>query len=154
MTCEEEIAYLKNLVEEFRYDYLTKLPQRYDFERDLQTAFEKKQPFILMMCDIDNLHTINRLYGYAVGDSTIIATAKALQCNYGAYGQFYKAGGADEFFGILSPAAMTVRTKIENTQCAWVASTNYKYKNQMIDAVDSIVTDKKKLNKKRRRTDI
>jgi diguanylate cyclase (GGDEF)-like protein len=154
MTCEEEIVYLKNLVNKFRYDYLTKLPQRHDFEQDLQQAFKINHQFILMMCDIDNLHTINRLHGYAAGDAIIISTAKALQQNYGLYGKFYKAGGADEFFGILNPKAMTIPCSIPNTQCAWVASSGFTDKNQMINAVDLLVTEKKKLYKKRRRTDI
>ncbi len=154
MTKDAEIIRLKAIIEELKHDYLTGLEQRGAFELSLQQHFDSNEPFILVMCDVNNLHSINREFGYAAGDSLIRRVAEDLRNSFSQYGQFYKAGGSDEFFGILSVDAIDkCKNDIPDAECAYVLSTEFGHQSLMMDEVDRRVTLKKASNKNRRKGD-
>ena len=58
MTHEEEIEALKEKVKIYRFDFLTGLKQRRDFDHDLRKKFHNHD-FFLCYYDVDNLHKTN-----------------------------------------------------------------------------------------------
>jgi diguanylate cyclase (GGDEF)-like protein len=100
----ERIQYLKNEVRKYKYDFLTGLKMRKDFDGYLRILFEmcdfENRDFTIILIDIDGLHDLNRNSGYSKGDELIKTVADSLivfkECN-GT--EIFRIGG-DEF-GIL-----------------------------------------------------
>lgn len=103
----ERIQYLRTEVKRYKYDYLTGLKLRMDFDGYLKTLFEmyefEDRIFTLILIDIDGLHEINRTHGYHEGDNLIktvsnIILSSFLECSTvecsGA--EVFRIGG-DEF---------------------------------------------------------
>ena len=78
MTLDEEIQYLKEQVKLYRFDWLTGLKQRRDFDYDLRAKL-KDHDFFLVYYDVDNLHKCNREKGFAEGDKLIRQVAGDIQ---------------------------------------------------------------------------
>lgn len=145
MTLEQEITHWQNMVRLYKFDHLTGLKQRHDFEVETMHKMTK-QTFWLTMVDVDGLHAVNRDIGYHAGDSLIKQVAHDLQHIDGAW-EVYRIGG-DEFIALFfdEPKNLT----IENATVASVYSSNYKYFTDMFNAVDNKVIEKKiKLNRRR-----
>jgi len=145
MTCEEELEIYKDLVKKYRFDYLTGFKQRKDFIKETESKMERQQ-FYLLMTDVIGLHNVNRNQGYQAGDELIKQVSNDLkQVDY--IWENYRIGG-DEFMSILFDEPKCVC--IDNATTAYVKSTEYKNLNDMIKAVDKLVTEKKvKLNRRR-----
>lgn len=100
----ERIQYLKNEVRKYKYDFLTGLKMRKDFDGYLRTLYEmcefEDRDFTIILIDIDGLHELNRTLGYSQGDELIKFVADSLvvfrECN-GT--EIFRIGG-DEF-GVL-----------------------------------------------------
>ena len=80
MTLEARIKHLEKEVIKYKYDQLTNLPTRIDFQpmfdnfiHDANTYQDKQ--FTLAIIDINNLHNINEVEGHLVGDSIIVSVA-------------------------------------------------------------------------------
>ena len=80
MTLEARIKHLEKEVIKYKYDQLTNLPTRIDFQpmfenfiHDSITYHDKS--FVLAIIDINNLHNINAVEGHLVGDSIILSVA-------------------------------------------------------------------------------
>lgn len=144
MTKDQEIIHWKNMVKMYKYDYLTGLKQRHDFESEtIQKMLDK--PFWLAMVDVTGLHEINRIQGYAAGDALIKQVANAVQHTDGLW-EVYRIGG-DEFMGVYFDKPSFV---IPNATVCWVNSEDYEHFSDMMTDVDVLVTtEKKKLGRRR-----
>ena len=91
---ELQIIDLQKEVIKYKYDYLTGLKLRIDFEEELFDLFSNKADFYLIMVDINNLHNINRDYGYHEGDLVIKKVSRIIKKYFPSLS--YRIGG-DEF---------------------------------------------------------
>jgi diguanylate cyclase len=73
-------AHIKQLA---YYDRLTGLPNQYKFmkqlDRSITAAAAEKQPFSLMLLDLNYLHEINETHGHALGDEVLVKISRQLQ---------------------------------------------------------------------------
>lgn len=87
-----------------RTDSLTKLPNRRDILEKIQAEiyrFERsKQPFSLIICDIDDFKIINDTYGHNAGDFILKTTADIMQKNIRKQDLLARWGG-EEFLFLL-----------------------------------------------------
>ncbi len=87
------------LLRQAQTDPLTKLPNRSEFERVLQSAVERAKRgsvLALLLLDVDNFKQVNDTFGHAVGDKLLIEVTKRLQ-NTMREGDFLSRLGGDEF---------------------------------------------------------
>jgi len=65
------------------YDRLTGLPNQYKFmeqlDRSIAAAAAEKQPFSLMLLDLNYLDEINETHGHALGDEVLVKVSRQLQ---------------------------------------------------------------------------
>ena len=91
---EETLKYLAY------YDMLTSLPNRRMFAEQLELAIkmvvEEKNPFAVLLLDIDNFKQINDSYGHEIGDKVIIEFSSRISRIVGEHGLVARLGG-DEF---------------------------------------------------------
>lgn len=98
----ERIQYLKDEVKKYKYDYLTGLKMRKDFDVYFRTLYEmyefENRDFLLVLVDVDGLHDINRNEGYENGDKLIKKVGKQLveAFNVCSGAEVFRIGG-DEF---------------------------------------------------------
>lgn len=147
--CEEAntcslVNHWQNIVRLYKFDHLTGLKQRYDFEVETMHKMTK-QKFWLVMADVNGLHSTNRNKGYSAGDSLVKQVAYDLQ-HYSGTWEVYRIGG-DEFCALFFEKNEDI--EIQNATCAGVCSADYDNFNDMFKAVDRLVIEKK--NKLRRR---
>ncbi len=94
-----EIETLKNERDKYKFDHLTDMMGRIDFEEQYQIFFNDfikgETDFVLGLIDINNLHHINRVGGYEAGDSLIQLVSDELKVVY-SDSLLYRIGG-DEF---------------------------------------------------------
>ncbi len=86
--------YDKTLVESF--DSLTKVYTREVMLQKVKEAFTKKDPFALMIIDVDNFKLFNDTYGHMFGDIVLVETAASIKKFIGNQGFVGRIGG-DEF---------------------------------------------------------
>lgn len=84
-----------------KYDYLTKLFNRYSFDQDLLKLWQEKTALTIFLLDINNFKQINDTYGHDVGDRVLQEFASCLNQPELFQHQVYRIGG-DEFVIILS----------------------------------------------------
>ena len=143
-SCKKYIERIKFLEEElfrYKYDHLTGLKLRRDFENDFFEKFTSDEDFYLTLIDINNLHTVNRDKGYKYGDLMIRKTANIirrilLECE----GTAYRVGG-DEFV-ILSKKIPNLEYNDE-FKYSIVYSESFKDPDEMFDAADKNVRTQK-----------
>ena len=152
---KEKIKHLEEEIIKYKYDYLTGLPLRLDFENNFSSfihdnnVFSKK--FILGIIDINNLHSINREMGFLIGDSIIVSVTKELTKIFND-SNLYRIGG-DEF-ALLSRIENcdTFSQKIEENEAlnkyityAVESSEYFDNCSDMFSTIDTIIKEKKKL---------
>ncbi len=96
---------LSKQVKQYRFDSLTGLKMRADFEEDSKTMFNRGEKFYLVIADVNGLKNANTLGGYEQGDNLIIkCVADLARCNPMGIENIYRGSGSggDEFF-ILVP---------------------------------------------------
>ena len=150
MTSEQEIEYLKSQVEFLSRNYVTGLEGRHNFMQKLRRRFSMREKFYLVMYDVDGLHEVNRIYGYAAGDSLLREVANDLKMCQEPCCAFHIGG--DEFYTIYEYEPSDA--KCDNTTSAMVRSDEHESVDSMLDAVDKLVSAEKLLTKKRRRNDL
>ena len=145
MTLEEELDMYKNMVRLYKYDHLTGMKMRRDFEVETRAKMER-QRFALAMYDVTGLHRVNREQGYEAGDVLIRQVAMDIQSTDGLW-EVYRIGG-DEFMAIYFDNTGDI--DITNATSAVVCSKDYTCFGDMVEDVDRLVTEKKaKLNRRR-----
>jgi len=144
MDCQKYKDKIRQLEEElnrYKYDHLTGLLQRRDFENDFFAKFSNGCQFYLTLVDIDNLHDINREKGYRYGDMVIrqIATS-LLKFTKREGGVIYRIGG-DEF-AILSINTVDL-SKIKGITFSFDYSSHFETQDELFKAVDDSLIEKK-----------
>ena len=95
-----KIEKLKAEVKIYKYDHLTGLKTRYDFNERLDVMWSdfklSDHNFMVAMVDINGLHNINRTKGIKAGDDLISSTAHQL-CKLFKRDNVFRISG-DEFF--------------------------------------------------------
>ena len=84
-----------------RYDALTSLLNRRVFMEDLQYRISEKEPFGLIMFDMDNFKRINDVYGHNEGDAVLREMAARTGVLVDYVFQVYRLAG-DEFVAIVA----------------------------------------------------
>ncbi len=82
------------------HDFLTGLPNRSKFMKDLEAAISKKVPCTIFMLDIDNFKHINDTYGHTAGDEALKQLADRLKAMHSNILMSYRFAG-DEFIMLL-----------------------------------------------------
>jgi diguanylate cyclase (GGDEF)-like protein len=154
----ERIAYLENLVKKYKFDHLTGLMMKADFEDKFDRVFEEYQfadmPFHMAIIDIDGLHNTNRQKGYHAGDQLIRNVAHQLQELF-SFNQVYRISG-DEFVAIARQSVISFEDfekavdKIENVTVYVDGSNGYTSPSHMFKAIDKKLADKKAKKKTER----
>ncbi len=89
------------------HDSITGLPNRRAMEQRLQLEWDRSvrygKPLVVIAVDVDHFKRINDQYGHAMGDTALVAVAKALQGSARETDQVSRCGG--EEFLILMPEA-------------------------------------------------
>lgn len=144
MTLEQQVEYYRNMVKLYRFDHLTGMKQRHDFEYET-THKLGNQEFYLAMVDIIGLHKINREQGYKAGDELIKQVADDIRHSEGMW-ECYRIGG-DEFMVLYFDKPTKY---IDNATMAVVHSSGYNKLSDMVEEADRRVTEKKtKLHRRR-----
>jgi diguanylate cyclase (GGDEF)-like protein len=89
---------------EATHDTLTGLPNRRAFRRRLAREIDVGEGFALVLCDMDNLKTVNDTHGHEAGDRALQTLAAALRSELRRSDEAYRVGG-DEFAVVLPGAA-------------------------------------------------
>jgi len=103
----ERMNYLREEVKKYKYDFLTGLKMRKDFDIKMNYLYEsfefESKPFIFIMIDADGLHNVNRTIGYEAGDDLLLSIVKQLNDIFGKYNnsQIFRISG-DEFAVLFS----------------------------------------------------
>lgn len=150
---EARIKALEEEVIKYKYDHLTGLSARIDFQPMYETFMHDsnifQKPFVLAIVDINNLKIINDNDGYLVGDSIIVSVANALS-HILHDSNIFRIGG-DEF-AILSrvETVESLYEKLENSSniesCITVGatlSTEFEDYSTMFSKTDRVMKAKK-----------
>ncbi len=95
----------KKLFHQAHYDLLTKLPNRFMFQEELQHAIDqaeiKKTNVAILFIDLDRFKSVNDSLGHAVGDDLLIEVSRVFKKCAHLYDSVARFGG-DEFTIIIS----------------------------------------------------
>ncbi|OAN18483.1 diguanylate cyclase [Photobacterium jeanii] len=104
-SAQQEIAALRAALHESQKeaneDALTGILNRRAFDRDMESFQLKKQPYSLIMLDIDRFKRFNDDFGHQMGDQVIKAVARRLKESCREQMQAYRFGG--EEFALVLP---------------------------------------------------
>ena len=99
-TAEEQLMHAKQMVARYKYDSMTNLKCRLDFDEAFDRMIDSRifdgRRFTFALVDINGLKQTNDNYGYLVGDELIKKVAKNLLTAFGKVATVYRFGG-DEF---------------------------------------------------------
>lgn len=112
----ERLLILSNL------DGLTEIPNRRYFdeqaEEDLENAKVNKEPYTIMLIDVDSFKEYNDNYGHLAGDYCLKQIAKALQAAANEFNGFAARYGGDEFAAVFkntsTEAALNIAEKMKS----------------------------------------
>lgn len=159
-TCEhigyyvERVAYLENLVKQYKFDMLTGLMMKRDFQDAFNRLFEEYQfadsEFAMCLLDINGLHNINRIKGYAAGDALIKDVAVQLRREFAIH-QVFRISG-DEFAVLLRKSVSDLKSfkdkiaHVNNIEYVIESCNGYtspKHMFKMMDKKLSVIKSKK-----------
>lgn len=155
---KEENYKLRTQIKKYKYDSMTGLLGRADFNEDFDNLWYEHKTFgnnfILVIIDLNGLHEINRDYGFAAGDRFIIDTSDIIKSLFGDAAAYRTSG--DEFFLLKRGKDCTsIRERLEhipNAEFYGVESKNdFKSASEMFNYCDNKVIEKKEKNKTKRR---
>jgi diguanylate cyclase (GGDEF)-like protein/PAS domain S-box-containing protein len=109
-------------------DQVTQLPNRRFVEMSLQTALSEyhvhKEPFGVLVIDLDRFKDINDSFGHATGDHALLQVAKTLTGTLRPMDVVGRWGG-DEFIAVVHHVNHEILTQLEVRCCAMVAQTTF-----------------------------
>jgi GGDEF domain-containing protein len=147
MNAKEEIQYLKEQVKLYRFDYLTGLKQRFDFDYDIRKKFRGTTDFYVGYYDIDGLHKRNRTEGFAAGDQLIVQVASDISHQNIPHSTYRISG--DEFYTICCDLPTE---EVSNATYVSVYAKDFGNVDELLKALDdNMITEKTK--RKTRRID-
>jgi len=98
-----KIEALEDEVRMYKYDELTGLRGRHDFNREFKALFESNNNFYLILADVNGLKKANTEGGYKAGDELLLhAVSQLKQCNPSGIANMLFRYSGDEFV-ILFP---------------------------------------------------
>lgn len=97
------IKVMSNLNKHANNDPMTGLYNRNGFEKVFEGKIAMKQPFYIMVFDLDKTKIINDNFGHLKGDKYIISAAKIIKNQIGKNGFVGRTGG-DEFIALIETA--------------------------------------------------
>ena len=147
MTLEEKVKYLEEKVKLYRFDFLTGMKQRIDFELEVKDKFDKGENFVFAMYDVVGLHEVNRKKGFDFGDALIKRVAYHIRIQEGVICS-YRIGG-DEFVAIFAENAEP--QEINFATLAYDESKKFKTFDDLMRHVDKKLSKKKRELKRRRK---
>jgi len=137
---EQEIENLKEQLTRYRYDHLTGLKMRKDFENDLHRKVLSGEDFYLVIFDVNDLHSVNRTKGYQAGDMLlrVVATSLIETCKT----TIYRIGG-DEFACMPLDINFEIDS-IQHIEYGISKSSKDKTASEMLKEADNMIIKKKK----------
>jgi len=109
------------MVISYSYDGLTQVLNRRRFDLKLASLRKRKQPYGILMMDIDNFKRVNDVYGHQAGDRVLQRLGKILAREETAHVQAYRYGGEEfviilkkEVLGSAQAIAQRIRTSLEH----------------------------------------
>jgi len=109
-------------------DQVTQLPNRRFVEMSLQTALGEyhmhKEPFGVLVIDLDRFKDINDTFGHATGDNALLEVAKTLKGTLRPTDIIGRWGG-DEFIAVAHHVNHEILTQLAVRCCAMVAQTSF-----------------------------
>lgn len=145
MSLIDENRNLREQLSKYKFDHLTGLKLRYDFETETQSLLDNSISFYMTMVDVDGLHNVNRKYGIKSGD--VLLQSVVSDCKKVAnVREIYRIGG-DEFIILTSSFFDGC---IRNSKCATIGSDKYDFVCDMLRDVDKLVTVEKAKTDRRR----
>jgi len=113
----QDVTEIKKLEFLSFYDSLTGLHNRNFFEEEVKRVESGRfNPIGLIICDLDNLKSINDSFGHKEGDSLLIAFSKILKASFRKSDIISRIGG-DEFAVLLFDATKaSMKSKIRHLQ--------------------------------------
>lgn len=123
---EELAAQRDRYAREARMDPLTGLPNRIQWEDELETAEARwqryRRPVVVLSIDLDDLKGTNDLHGHAEGDRLLVAAAGILRSSLRTTDVLARIGG-DEFGALLletdAAGAAAFRARVVAACAAW-----------------------------------
>jgi len=99
-TCEDKIIFAEDMVRKYKYDSMTRLKGRLDFDEAFERMVDSRiydgRRFIFALIDINGLKYTNDNFGYLAGDKLIKKVAYNLSEEFKDIATIYRFGG-DEF---------------------------------------------------------
>lgn len=158
MFYQDKITYLEGLVKKYKFDVVTGLMGKQDFNDKFNRVFEEHlfadEGFTLVIADIDGLHNVNRTKGYSAGDKYIETVAIALKEQF-AFQHIFRISG-DEFCIIARHNILSIEVIEEKMQniphVTYAISDSIGFSNpkQMFEVTDTILTKLKATKKQSR----
>lgn len=122
-------------------DTLTRLPNRRQFERDIERklAFVRRtgNPLGLLVIDIDHFKHVNDRYGHSVGDDLLCAIAERLATALRSADTVYRWGG-EEFTALVWPHSVGEIMTIAERIRSGVADTPFEIAEDPVNVTVSI----------------
>ena len=153
--CEETIAMLKDDIEclkqkvkEYRYDYLTGLKGRRDFDYDIRSKFTSCTEFYVCYYDVNGLHRTNREQSFAAGDALIRQVANDIQHQKVAHTTYRTSG--DEFYAICCG---TPTHEVQNATMVCKNAEDFEDADALLKELDCLMIEAKTKLKTRRMDD-
>ena len=159
----ERMHFLREEVKKYKYDHLTGLKLRKDFDEKLDRMYEayefEDQPFVFIMADADGLHNTNRTEGYDAGDELLIMISSELRMEFRDCKNvdIFRISG-DEFAVLMSGdiCGDLIEEKMKNVpSCSYASvfvceNACYPTPSSVFKCVDKKLTEVKKLKKSER----
>lgn len=133
----EELGNTKAILENAsQHDFLTGLPNRSKFMKDLEELLAEKKPCTVIMIDIDDFKHINDNYGHACGDIALKEIAGRMKEIRSAILTPYRFAG-DEFIMILRSEQAKIIEKVAY-DCRNLFAGDIKFENKKYRITGSI----------------
>jgi GGDEF domain-containing protein len=145
MNKDEQIEYLREQVKLYKYDYLTGLKQRRDFDYDLRHKLLSGCDFWVCYYDVNGLHKVNREQGFDAGDSLIRQVANDIQRQPVPHTTYRTSG--DEFYAICCSEPTE---QVDNATMVKVSSRGYNKMRYILKDLDKLMIEAKKRLGRRR----
>jgi len=143
-------TFLNTFIPFYKYDFLTQLELRQDFDKRVTKLIQNKKPFFFSLIDINDLHSINKTQGYRQGDQVIKETADDIRAllKKVSHLNIYRIGG-DEFIVISKTNVDTLLDNLKTASYCTAYFNDDKNYNQLFDEVDQglIVIKKEKIKR-------